>query len=113
MSRLTRDGTAVPVSRDQILRHERGQGNINFPCSANHEQNWQPHPVDPYSCYMCDHTRVPLLVRRGEKQNKTQDASKKKKMVRGLRSRCGKRYAFKQLVQCKTLKRQHPLLELL
>ena len=32
MSRLTRDGTAEPVSRDQILRRERGQGNINFPC---------------------------------------------------------------------------------
>ena len=27
MSRLTRDGTAEPVSRDQILRRERGQGN--------------------------------------------------------------------------------------
>ena len=31
MSRLTRDGTADPVSRDQILRHVRGQGNIIFP----------------------------------------------------------------------------------
>ena len=31
MSRLTRDGTAEPVSRDQILRHARGQGNIIFP----------------------------------------------------------------------------------
>ena len=30
MSRLTRDGTAEPVSRDQILRHARGQGNIVF-----------------------------------------------------------------------------------
>ena len=30
MSRLTRDGTAEPVSRDQILRHVRGQGNIIF-----------------------------------------------------------------------------------
>ena len=28
MSRLTRDGTAERVSRDQILRHERGQGKI-------------------------------------------------------------------------------------
>ena len=28
---LTRDGTAEPVSRDQILRHARGQGNIIFP----------------------------------------------------------------------------------
>ena len=56
MSRLTLDGTAEPVSRDQILRHERGQGNINFPCSADHEQDWQAYPVDPYFCYMCDHT---------------------------------------------------------
>ena len=29
MSRL--DGTVEPVSRDQILRHARGQGNIIFP----------------------------------------------------------------------------------
>ena len=49
MSRLTRDGTAEPVKRDQILRRERGQGNINFPCSADHEQDRQPYPVDPYS----------------------------------------------------------------
>ena len=32
---MTRDGTAEPVSRDQILRRERGQGSISFPCSAN------------------------------------------------------------------------------
>ena len=56
MSRLTRDGTAETVSRDQILRHECGQGNINFPCSADHKQDWQSYPVGPYSCYMCDHT---------------------------------------------------------
>ena len=58
MSRLTRDGTAEPVSRGQILRRKRGQENIHFPCSADHEQNWQPYPVDPYSCYMCDHTYI-------------------------------------------------------
>ena len=29
--------------------------NIHFPCSTNHEQDWQPYPVDPYSCYStCD-----------------------------------------------------------
>ena len=50
MGRLTRDGTAEPVSRDQILRGERGQGNIHFPCSADHEQDWQPYPVDPRVC---------------------------------------------------------------
>ena len=41
MSRLTRDGTAEPVSRDQILRRERGQGNIHFSLLADHEQDWQ------------------------------------------------------------------------
>ena len=58
MSRLTRAGTAAPVSRDQILRHVRGQGNIHFPCSADHEQDWQPHPVDPYSAICDDHTYI-------------------------------------------------------
>ena len=55
-NRLTRDGTAEPVSRDQIFRRERGQGTFHFPCSADHEQDWQPYPVDPCYCYMCDHT---------------------------------------------------------
>ena len=58
MSRLTRDGTAEPVSRDQILRHAWGQGNIHFPCSADHEQDWQPYPVDPYSAICDDHTYI-------------------------------------------------------
>ena len=38
-SRLTRDGTAKPVSRDQILKHARGQRNIHFSYSADHEQD--------------------------------------------------------------------------
>ena len=25
-----------------------------FPCSADHELDWQSYPVDPYYCYMCD-----------------------------------------------------------
>ena len=58
MSRLTRDGTAEPVSRDQVLRHARGQRNIHFPCSADHEQDWQPYPVDPYSAICYDHTYI-------------------------------------------------------
>ena len=37
ISRLKRDETAEPVSRDQILRREQGQGIIHFPCSANHD----------------------------------------------------------------------------
>ena len=53
VNRLTRDGTAEHVSRDQILRREQGQGNSCFPCSVDHEQDWQTYPVDPYSCYKC------------------------------------------------------------
>ena len=53
MSRLARDRTAEPVSRDQILRHERGQGNIHFSCSVDHVQDWHPYSVHPYPCYMC------------------------------------------------------------
>ena len=58
MSRLTRDGTAEPVSRDQILRREGGQGNINFSCSADREQDWQPYPVDPSLAVCDDHTYI-------------------------------------------------------
>ena len=60
MSRLTRDGLVEPVSRDQTLRRERGQGNIHFACSADHERLGLAtlYPVDPYSCYMCDYTYI-------------------------------------------------------
>ena len=62
MSRLTRDGTAEPVSRDQILRHARRQGNVHFPCSADHEQDWQPYPVDPYSAICDDRTYIHTYI---------------------------------------------------
>ena len=54
---------AETISRDQIFkRRERrqGQGNINFPCSADHEQDWQPYPVDPYSAVFVSHVDYPL-----------------------------------------------------
>ena len=35
-----------------------GQGKFHFPCSADHEQDWQPCPVDACSCYICDHTYI-------------------------------------------------------
>ena len=65
MSKLTRDGTAEPVSRDQILRHARRQGNIHFPCLAGHEQGWQPYPVDPYSAICDDYTYIHTFVHMG------------------------------------------------
>ena len=41
---------AEPVSRDQILRREWGQGNIHFSSSADREQSMdQPYAVDQYS----------------------------------------------------------------
>ena len=58
MSRLTRDGSAEPVSRDQVLRRERGQGNIIFRCSADDEQDWQPYQIDLYSAICDDHAYI-------------------------------------------------------
>ena len=59
MIRLTRDRTAEPVSRDQILRREREQRSIIFPLySADHEQDWQPHRVDPNSAVSDDDTYI-------------------------------------------------------
>ena len=49
-----RDGTAEPVSRDQIFRREGDRGKIHFPCSADHELDWQPYPVDPDSAISND-----------------------------------------------------------
>ena len=62
MSRLTRDGTVEPVSRDQMIRYARGQGNVHFPCSTDHEQDWQPYSVDPYSAIRDDHTYIQVSL---------------------------------------------------
>ena len=61
MSGLTRDGTAEPNSRDQILRRERGQGKFRFPCSADHKKDWQPYPVDVQSAESDDHTHTHMV----------------------------------------------------
>ena len=57
VSKQMRCRTAEPVSLDQILRRERGQGNIIFPCSADHEQHWQPYRVDPFSSCTYVHSK--------------------------------------------------------
>ena len=62
MCRLTRDGMAEPVSRDQILGRELGQGTIHFPCSADQEQDCQPYPVDPYSAICDDLTCIHIYI---------------------------------------------------
>ena len=58
MSRLTRDGTVEPVSRDHTLRHVRGEGNTNFPCSADHEQDWQLTRLIHTLFYVIIHTYI-------------------------------------------------------
>ena len=66
MSRLTRDGTAEPVSREKILRHTRGQENIHFPCSADHEQDWQlTRLIHTLLCVMTIHTYICRKERAG------------------------------------------------
>ena len=63
MSRLKRDGTAEPVSRGQIPRRGHRQGKKHFPCSADHEQDWQPYPIDPYTLAICDdHTYMHTIL---------------------------------------------------
>ena len=54
MSRLTRDGTAEPVSRDQILRRERGQGNVHFPVQLTTSRILATLPGWSILCYICD-----------------------------------------------------------
>ena len=62
MSRLMRDGTLPNPSRETKFSGANSADreiyslSPHFPCSADHEQDWQPYPVDPCSCYMCDYT---------------------------------------------------------
>ena len=46
-------GTGLPKpSRETKFSGTSGdRGIFIFPCSADHEQDGQPYPVDPYSCY--------------------------------------------------------------
>ena len=37
------------------LLNSTGTGEYYFPCSADHEKDWQPYPVDPYSAICDDH----------------------------------------------------------
>ena len=59
-----RNGQAV-AGRDCRTRLARpnyqartGTRKYSFPLFSGHEQDWQPYPVDPYSCYMYDHTYI-------------------------------------------------------
>ena len=43
-------------SRETKFSGTHGDRGIFFPCSAEHEQDWQLYPVDPYSA-ICDDDR--------------------------------------------------------
>ena len=61
---LTRDGTAEPVSRETKFSGANGdREKFVFPRSADHEQDWQPYPVDPYSAIRDDHTYCTIPYR--------------------------------------------------
>ena len=63
--RNSRERTAEPVSRDQILRCEREQGKKHIPYSADHKQDWQPYPVDPTLIALCDDHIIYIKIRYG------------------------------------------------
>ena len=52
-TRLARSNSQAPT----------GTGKYFFPCSNDHEQHWQPYPVDSYPFAICDHTPAPYWPR--------------------------------------------------
>ena len=60
MSRLTRDGRAKSLSRNQFFRRERGQG--NFPWSADHVNRIGNLLVDLYSAICYDNSSTVVLI---------------------------------------------------
>ena len=50
------------LSRETQFTGACGQGNSHLPCSADHEQDWRPYPVDPYSAICDDHTYINIYI---------------------------------------------------
>ena len=61
-SRLTRDGTAEPSRETKFSGTHGDRGIFICLCSADHEQDWQPYPVDPYSAICDDHTYIHTYI---------------------------------------------------
>ena len=53
-----RDGRN-PSLKKTISKARTRTGKYSFFLLADHEQDWQPYPVDPYSAVWRDHTRSP------------------------------------------------------
>ena len=77
-----------------------GTGEYYFPCSADHEQDWQPYPVDPYSAICDDHTyihRPPGPYHHGVQQKPTPGQRISKNFETALQSRNTTRTYFQTL----------------
>ena len=55
---LARDGTTEPVSRDRVLRPERGQGENMFPVPLTTGRVGNQIAVDPFAAERGDHTNL-------------------------------------------------------
>ena len=55
-------GLPNPSREDKFSGANADREIFIFPCSADHKQDWQRYPVDPYSCYMCDHTYTYYII---------------------------------------------------
>ena len=84
MSRLTRDGTAEPVSRAGAYGDRE---KTLYPCSADHEQDWQPYAVDLYSAQSDDHIRTYASARGKDERNTCSNESMEKKRKKKKRKR--------------------------
>ena len=63
-SRSKDDVWTVVLSESPWTANRRSRngdrGIFIFPCSADHEQDWQPYPDDPYSAICDEHTCIPF-----------------------------------------------------
>ena len=51
MDAVAESGRNNPVSKHQIQPESRELMGCHFLSSADHEKNWQPYPVNPFSVY--------------------------------------------------------------
>ena len=63
------DNEQADAGRDDRTRLARpnsqartGTGESIFLCSADHEQDWQPYPDDPYSALSADHAYIHIYM---------------------------------------------------
>ena len=48
----------MKADNDQLSSKFSRIGDVSSMISADHEQDWQPYPVDPYSAICDDHTYI-------------------------------------------------------